>query len=65
MKGSRITSTRTHRHVVPEARVTGRPRIVVVRSGGRLEIPDSTAFALVTIALTLSVMLPAVLGRVS
>jgi hypothetical protein len=50
-----------HHRVVPEARVTGRPRLVVVRPGGRVEIPDSAAFVLVTIALACTLLLPAAL----
>ena len=48
---------------VPEARVTGRPRIMFVRRGGRIELPDSTAYVLMTVALTAAFLLPVVLGR--
>ena len=52
----------TRRHV-PEARVTGRPRMVVVRSGGRVELPDTAAYVLTTVALAFIAVLPALLGR--
>ncbi len=54
-----------HGSRVPEARVTGRPRLVVIREGGRVELPDSLAYALMTAALSLVVLLPVVLGRYS
>ena len=47
---------------VPEARITGRPRIVLIRRG-RIELPDSTAYVLMTVALTAAFLLPVVLGR--
>ena len=48
-----------HRRIVPEARVTGRPRIVVVRSGGRVELPDSAAYVLLTVGLAVTLLIPA------
>jgi hypothetical protein len=53
------------RRSIPEARVTGRPRIVIGRTGGIPEMTDTAAYALVTLALTAIVVLPAVLGRYS
>ena len=50
----------THRRVVPEARVTGRPRVVVVRPGGRVELPDSAAYVLITLGLAATLLIPAV-----
>ena len=60
-------SDRTHKHrrAVPEARVTGRPRVVVVRPGGRIELPDSAAYVLITLGLAFTLLLPAALNRVS
>ena len=48
-----------HRRTVPEARVTGRPRIVVVRPGGRVELPDSAAYVLITLGLAFTLLVPA------
>ena len=57
---SRIAETRSaHRRIVPEARVTGRPRIVVVRPGGRVELPDSAAYVLLTLGLAATLLIPA------
>ena len=61
MKGHARAAATNNR--VPEARVTGRPRIVLVRRGGRIELPDSTAYVLMTAALTAAFLLPVVLGR--
>ena len=55
----------THKRIVPEARVTGRPRVVVVRPGGRIELPDSAAYVLITLGLAFTLLLPAALNRVS
>ena len=54
-----------HRRVVPEARVTGRPRIVVVRPGGRVELPDSAAYVLVTLGLVIALLVPTALAHIS
>ena len=67
MEGTEMPHTshhRPHRHV-PEARVTGRPRLVVVRKGGRVELPDTAAYLLMTAALAIVAVLPALLGRYS
>jgi hypothetical protein len=53
------------RRSIPEARVTGRPRLVVGRTGGIPEMTDGAAYALVTLALTAIAVLPALLGRYS
>jgi hypothetical protein len=57
--------TSKHRRTVPEARVTGRPRVVVVRAGGRIELPDSAAYILVTLGLVVTLLLPTALSRLS
>jgi hypothetical protein len=56
---------KSHRRPVPEARVTGRPRLVVGRAAGVPEVTDMAAYGLVTLALATIVVLPAVLGRFS
>jgi hypothetical protein len=61
---SNMSHHHTRRHV-PEARVTGRPRLVVVRQGGRVELPDTAAYVLMTVALAIVAVLPALLGRYS
>jgi hypothetical protein len=62
----KTTKMRTaDRRSIPEARVTGRPRLVVGRVAGAPELTDMVAYALVTLALTAIVVLPAVLGRYS
>ena len=55
----------SHHRVVPEARVTGRPRVVVTRPGGRVEIPDGAAYILMTVALAFTLLLPVAVGRLS
>ncbi len=60
----RATSPGTTR-TSSEARVTGRPRLVVVRESGRVELPDTVAYLLMTLSLTAVVLLPVVLGRYS
>jgi hypothetical protein len=55
----------THRRMVPETRVTGRPRLVVARPGGRVELPDSAAYVLVTLGLAITLLVPAALGHLS
>jgi hypothetical protein len=57
--------SRKSRRPIPEARVTGRPRLVVGRAAGVPEVTDMVAYALVTLALATIVVLPAVLGRYS
>jgi hypothetical protein len=54
---------KNHR-VVPEARVTGRPRVVVVRPGGRVELPDSAAYVLITLGLAVTLLLPMALTHI-
>ena len=56
---------RKHAHVrgAAEARVTGRPRLVVVRTGGRIELPDSAAYVLVTVGFALALLVPTVMSR--
>ena len=67
-EGTEMHTTKAAAHVrrtVPEARVTGRPRVVVGRATGVPEVTDMVAYAIVTMALTAIVVLPAVLGRYS
>lgn len=59
------TPQHQHRRPVAEARVTGRPRLVVVRKNGRVELPDTAAYVVMSVALALVAILPAVLGRYS
>jgi hypothetical protein len=59
------THRQTQRRTVPEARVTGRPRLVVTRPGGRVELPDGAAYVVMTLGLALTFVLPVFLGRVS
>jgi hypothetical protein len=61
MRGHAHTALPSSR--VPEARVTGRPRIILSRRGGRIELPDSMAYVLITLTLTAAFLLPVVLGR--
>jgi hypothetical protein len=61
---SHTSHQRSHRYV-SETRVTGRPRLVVVREGGRVELPDTAAYLLMTAALAIVAVLPALLGRYS
>jgi len=53
----------SHMRAVAEARVTGRPRLVVVRTGGRIELPDSAAYVLVTVGFALALLVPTVMSR--
>ena len=62
---TRSDRSRAHRRAVPEARVTGRPRIVVVRTGGRVELPDSAAYVLITLGLAFTLLLPTALSHIS
>jgi len=61
----RSDRSRAHRRTVPEARVTGRPRIVLVRAGGRLELPDSAAYVLITLGLAFTLLVPTALSHIS
>ena len=62
---NRSDRKQAHVRAAAEARVTGRPRLVVVRSGGRIELPDSAAYVLVTLGFALALLVPTVMGRIS